>query len=148
MTFAPANDRRRVPARSSRLHATLRGAQGLVLLALTIAFTAPPAHAQVDRGGYRPSYQGYGVNTRAGRGGAVLRVTHLQDTYQTASPYWVGSLRRALTTPGPRFIVFEVSGTINLIGPLIVTSPFLTIAGQTAPSPGILIRGSYLQIDT
>jgi hypothetical protein len=50
---------------------------------------------------------------------------------------------------GPRFVVFEVSGTIRLFqGPLFVKNPYLTIAGQSAPSPGILIRGPGVIIDT
>ncbi|WP_437682394.1 pectate lyase family protein [Sorangium sp. So ce131] len=54
-----------------------------------------------------------------------------------------GSLREALETPGPRIIVFEVGGIIDLDrARLNITEPFVTIAGQTAPSPGItLIRG-------
>ena len=34
----------------------------------------------VDYGGYRPHYQGYGVNTPGGRGGEVCRVTSLSDS--------------------------------------------------------------------
>jgi hypothetical protein len=93
-----------------------------------------PLSAAPDYGGYRPHYQGYGVNTPAGRGGSVQRVTHLNDTTDVTSPNWNGSLRKALSTPGARFVVFEVSGTINLVTDLIITNPFLTIAGQTAPS--------------
>jgi hypothetical protein len=54
-----------------------------------------------------------------------------------------GSLRAALETPGPRIVVFEVGGVIDLgMKTLQITEPFVTIAGQTAPSPGItLIRG-------
>jgi hypothetical protein len=50
---------------------------------------------------------------------------------------------------GRRFVIFEISGTVNLAqGPLVVRSPYITIAGQTAPSPGIVIRGPGLIIDT
>lgn len=71
-----------------------------------------------------------------GRGGRILRVTTLANS----GP---GSLAEAVTTPGPRIVVFEVGGVIDLaLGTLKVTEPFVTIAGQTAPSPGItLIRG-------
>jgi hypothetical protein len=65
-----------------------------------------------------------------------LRVTSLA----AAGP---GSLAEALTTPGPRIVVFEVGGVIDLeLSTPRITEPFVTIAGQTAPSPGItLIRG-------
>ena len=54
-----------------------------------------------------------------------------------------GSLRAAIETAGPRIVVFEVGGVIDLnMRTLVVREPFMTIAGQTAPSPGItLIRG-------
>jgi len=54
-----------------------------------------------------------------------------------------GSLRSALDAAGPRLIVFEVGGVIDLGGSsLVVRNPHLVIAGQTAPDPGItLIRG-------
>ncbi|MBI4876165.1 MAG: right-handed parallel beta-helix repeat-containing protein [Acidobacteria bacterium] len=66
----------------------------------------------------------------------VLRVTNLN----AAGP---GSLREAIATPGARIVVFEVGGAINLDRKdLDIREPFLTVAGQTAPSPGItLIRG-------
>lgn len=84
-----------------------------------------------------PGAQGFGIHTRAGSGGQVLRVTNLD----TAGP---GSLRAALETKGPRIVVFEVGGVIDLQKQdLALTEPFITIAGQTAPSPGItVIRGS------
>ncbi|XXX81682.1 right-handed parallel beta-helix repeat-containing protein [Sorangium sp. So ce134] len=68
--------------------------------------------------------------------GTVIKVT----TLDADGP---GSLREAIETPGPRIIVFEVGGIIDLDKTrLNITEPFVTIAGQTAPSPGItLIRG-------
>jgi hypothetical protein len=53
-----------------------------------------------------------------------------------------------VTASGARFVVFEVSGTINLVSNIVITHPLLTIAGQTAPSPGVLIRGGHIQLDT
>lgn len=74
--------------------------------------------------------------TRGGEGGRIIRVTSLAKD----GP---GSLKSALDSKGPRIIVFEVGGIIDLErSSLAITEPFVTIAGQTAPSPGItLIRG-------
>ncbi|HEX8411794.1 MAG TPA: right-handed parallel beta-helix repeat-containing protein [Thermoanaerobaculia bacterium] len=57
-----------------------------------------------------------------------------------------GSLRHALEAAGPRLVVFEVGGVIDLAGrTLTVRNPHLTVAGQTAPDPGItLIRGGLI----
>jgi len=83
-----------------------------------------------------PGAQGWAAYTPGGRGGKILRVTNLKAD----GP---GSLAATVQTKGPRIIVFEVGGVIDLQKRSIaVTEPFLTIAGQTAPSPGItLIRG-------
>jgi len=71
--------------------------------------------------------------------GRVLRVT----TLAAGGP---GSLAEALASAEPRVVVFEVGGVIDLAGrTLVVRSPHLTIAGQTAPDPGItLIRGGLI----
>ena len=83
-----------------------------------------------------PGALGWAATTRGGRGGAVLRVTSLDGE----GP---GTLRAALEAEGPRIVVFEVGGIIDLKGRDIrIANPFLTLAGQTAPEPGItLIRG-------
>src|SRR5215212_7283454 len=75
----------------------------------------------------------------AGLDGQVIRVT-------TLAGGGAGSLRRAIETEGPRLIVFDVAGVIDLGGrTLTVRHPHVTIAGQTAPDPGItLIRGSLV----
>jgi hypothetical protein len=54
-----------------------------------------------------------------------------------------GSFVEAVSAQGPRIIVFEVGGIIDLDKQTVtIKEPFVTIAGQTAPSPGItLIRG-------
>lgn len=74
--------------------------------------------------------------TRGGAGGRLVRVT----TLARGGP---GSLADAIAATGPRIIVFEVGGAIDLNrSMLVVTEPYVTIAGQTAPSPGIsLLRG-------
>lgn len=80
--------------------------------------------------------RGFGMDTPAGAGGRVLKVTSLSSAGD-------GSLRWALEQEGPRIIVFEVGGVIDLEGrSLNIAEPYVTVAGQTAPSPGItLIRG-------
>jgi hypothetical protein len=74
--------------------------------------------------------------TVGGAGGRIIRVTSLARS----GP---GSLAEALAEKGPRIIVFEVGGAIDLErSVLAITEPFVTVAGQTAPSPGIaLLRG-------
>lgn len=82
---------------------------------------------------------GWAAQTPGGRGGKILRVTNLA----ASGP---GSLRAAVETPGPRIIVFEVGGVIDLgRSTLVIREPFCTIAGQTAPEPGItIIRGGIV----
>src|SRR5688572_21752172 len=131
---------------STRVHPDKHGrVVATVTLWLMMATTFVNGQA-VDYGGYRPHYQGYGVDTPGGRRGTVCRVTSLDDRAAGA----VGTLRHcAERLSGPRFVIFEISGTINLTqGPLYVRNPFITIAGQTAPSPGVLIRGPGVIIDT
>jgi hypothetical protein len=57
-----------------------------------------------------------------------------------------GSLRAALRETGPRLVVFEVGGVIDLGGvSLNVEEPLVFVAGESAPAPGItLIRGSLV----
>ena len=71
--------------------------------------------------------------TQGGAGGRIIRVT-------TLAKDGPGSLKAAIEAKGPRIVVFEVAGAIDLgRDVLTIEEPFLTIAGQTAPSPGITI---------
>jgi hypothetical protein len=97
--------------------------------------------AQTQNLAVAPGIEGYGVTTQGGRGGQIYRVTNLYDT-------GAGSLREALTATEPRIVIFEVSGVIHLSTKLKITSPYITVAGQTAPSPGIIIAGEPLIITT
>src|SRR5690606_19667981 len=86
-----------------------------------------------------PGLSGHGVDTPAGRGGTVYRVTNLNDS-------GAGSLKACVDASGPRVCVFEVSGTIHMSGDLNIRNPKITIAGQTAPSPGITLRGGGIWV--
>ena len=83
-----------------------------------------------------PGAAGAAAATPGGRGGQIIKVT-------TLSPTGPGSFVEAVKKAGPRIVVFEVGGVIDLAeSDLKITEPNLTIAGQTAPAPGItLIRG-------
>jgi hypothetical protein len=88
-----------------------------------------------------PDAAGYGLDTPAGRGGTVYKVTNLNES-------GAGSIRACTDASGPRVCVFEVSGTIRVTRDLVIRNPRITIAGQTAPSPGIMLRGAALSIQT
>lgn len=96
-----------------------------------------------------PTAEGFGKYASGGRGGKVVEVTNLNDTGE-------GSLRWALTEAGREdaTIVFRVSGIID-IGPnpqrkhensIRAKLKNVTIAGQTAPGEGILLRGGKLNL--
>ncbi len=104
-----------------------------ILLFFGLTLCALPAQAQTLA---FPGAVGWAKETVGGRGGRIIRVTSLAAD----GP---GTLKAAIDAKGPRIVVFEVAGVIDLKrSSLEIKEPFLTIAGQTAPSPGItIIRG-------
>jgi len=80
-----------------------------------------------------PGAEGYGALSAGGRGGKIIAVTTLAD----GGP---GSLRECIDHQGPRVCIFRVAGVIRFTQrPPIITHPFITIAGQTAPGGGITL---------
>ncbi len=115
-------------------------------VALVAALSLAPAAARALPG--FPGAEGFGAAVTGGRGGAVIKVTTLAES----GP---GSLKEALALPGPRIVVFAVSGLIDLGDPntddvfdetdssnvLTISEGDVTIAGESAPGAGITIRG-------
>lgn len=92
-----------------------------------------------------PGAEGFGSETRhayglVGTDPTIIHVTNLNDN-------GAGSLREALTTAGPRVVVFDTSGTIPLASDIVIDDPYCYLAGQSAPAPGILIKGYGLIIN-
>jgi hypothetical protein len=122
---------------SQNIHAMKASIRRLAAAVALACAAAPLANAVP----VLPGAIGHGISTPAGRGGTVYRVTNLN--YSGA-----GSLKACVDAKGPRVCVFEVSGTIRLEDDLTLRNPNITIAGQTAPSPGITLRGAGLLVKT
>ncbi|GGN65268.1 pectate lyase [Actinoplanes lobatus] len=119
-----------------------------ILAAGAVVLTGPPASAATVAA--FPGAAGPAMYATGGRGGDIYHVTNLTDN---ASSPAAGSLRYGITTaPGSgRTIVFDVAGTIRLSpagrqGWLGIGTSNLTIAGQTAPKPGITIMGQATKV--
>src|SRR5436190_8999519 len=108
----------------------------LLIRVAFLLFALVPLPAFAQAGAATPAFpgaQGWAAQTPGGRGGRIIRVTNLNAS-------GAGSFRAALEARGPRIVVFEVAGVIDMgLSTWTIDQPFLTIAGQTAPSPGITL---------
>jgi hypothetical protein len=84
-----------------------------------------------------PGAEGFGAAATGGRGGRVIYVT-------TTADRGPGSLTAALQTPGPRYILFKVSGLIDVSARIAYGD--VTLAGQTSPG-GVIVRGLFADED-
>lgn len=87
-----------------------------------------------------PGAVGMGADSVGGRGGSVYVVDTLSD-----NPAAGVTFREACEASGARYVVFAVSGIIDLDSILEITDPYITIAGETSPG-GILITGWSVRI--
>ncbi|MCW6006798.1 hypothetical protein K1W54_19735 [Micromonospora sp. CPCC 205371] len=127
--------------RSRALMAVALGGTLVTLAASATALLAPRVSAQTmapfAAAPAFPGAVGFGAAVTGGRGGAVYHVTNLNDS----GP---GSFRDAVSQ-GPRIVVFDVGGYINLASPLSIKSN-ITVAGQTAPGDGVATRGYQVSL--
>lgn len=86
-------------------------------------------------------YLGFGGDTVGGKGGQVYTVTNLK-------PDGPGSFREAVDHDHPRVVTFSVSGTINVVDPIVIQHPYITIDGASAPESGITLSGAGIKIQT
>ncbi|MBQ8629735.1 MAG: hypothetical protein IJ421_09725 [Prevotella sp.] len=126
---------------------TFKMASNECALAITLYITGTPAVTPDDDTELAPAFPGAEGSGRYAQGGRgtdgttnVYHVTSLKDDKNVE-----GTLRWALAQTGPRTIVFDVSGYIDLASDLKIPSN-TTIAGQTAPAPGITLR--YYTVNT
>jgi len=111
----------------------------IALILITGACYAEDAAGRKDNGlPAFPGAEGFGAFSKGGRGGKVIKVTNLKKK----GP---GSFKAAWEAQGPRIIVFDVSGVIAGSGSkydkIIARDGNVTVAGQTAPPPGVIFEG-------
>ena len=96
--------------------------------------------AVIDTNAYFPAFPGAtgsgGGAVGAGHAGTIGTVYHVTSTADSGP-----STLRAAVGATNRTVVFDVSGVIGLLSPLVITNSYLTIAGQTAPGGGITVAG-------
>lgn len=95
-----------------------------------------------------PGLSGFGVYSHAGSGRHLKRPRTKIFRIVSVADSGPGSLRECVNLNEPRTCVFEISGEIKLRSILKIRYPYITIAGQTAPAPGITIIQGGFSIET
>lgn len=98
-----------------------------------------------------PAFQGaegFGAFSRGGRGGKPVVVSNLKDYIPGKEDPVPGSFRAACEEKGPRTVVFDISGYIELKDHLTLSEPYITISGETAPGGGVCTKNYGLYIAT
>lgn len=95
-----------------------------------------------------PGVEGYGAYSKGGRGGQVYHVTTLAHDGEGSLTYGLEQVQ------GARTIVFDVGGVIDLTDlgrPISIKGEKysnVTVAGQTAPYPGITLKGYGMTVSS
>jgi hypothetical protein len=120
----------------------------LLLAAFDLSSTTSASAPRVIALPIVPFIRGFGTTTPAGSG----RHTHpIHTTIRQVSSLndsGPGTLRECIEQRGPRICLFEVAGEIELHSALRIRNPYITIAGQTAPPPGITISHGGVVVET
>lgn len=95
-----------------------------------------------------PGALGWGRHSVGGSGRHLAMPTSTVYRVKNLNADGLNTLKAAVDATGPRHVIFETSGTIVLNGDLKIRNPYISIWGETAPSPGITIRGGTLVVTT
>ncbi len=101
--------------------------------------------AAVETNAYFPAFPGAtgsgGGAVGAGHAGMISTVYHVTSTGDSGP----GTLRAAVNGTN-RTVIFDITGTINLTSPIVITNSYLTIAGQSAMCGGVTVAGEMTQV--
>lgn len=117
----------------------------LALLLCTVPFDASGQNRAIP---IVPGLHGFGTHTVAGSGRNLRPPRSTIFVVSSLSSSGPKTLKECVDGRTPRTCVFTVGGEIRLPRALKISSPFITIAGQTAPPPRITLTGSGIVVAT